>query len=247
MFALLDPYLSDSLTRKYANTLTPHVRMIERVVDPVRLDFIAFVTSSHEHTDHQDPETIGPLVEANPSMKLILPAANADLCSRRIGVRMDHLVLADEGGTVQVGEFSVTGIASAHESKEYDEQGHCRFLGYVLRFGQWTIYHSGDTVMHSTLVKSLQQFSVDVAILPINGRSTIRGVAGNLNPYEAVHLARDIGARIAVPCHYDMFEFNTGDPEEFRAFSEAWRQPYKILPVGGYFDSTDVAGAVASP
>ena len=247
LFALLDPYLSDSLTRKYANTPTPHFRMVERVVDPVRLDFIAFATSSHDHTDHLDPETIERLVEANPSMRLIVPEASADLCSRRIGIGMDHLVLADEGKTVHVGEFSVTGIASAHESKEYDPQGHCRFLGYVLRFGRWTIYHSGDTVMHPTLVKTLQKFSVDVAILPINGRSAIRGVAGNLNPSEAVDLAHDIGARIAVPCHYDMFEFNTGDPEEFRVLSEACRQPYKILPVGGYFDSTDVAGAASSP
>jgi L-ascorbate metabolism protein UlaG (beta-lactamase superfamily) len=36
-FALFDPYLSDSLTRKYAATDKPHVRMTERVVDPARL------------------------------------------------------------------------------------------------------------------------------------------------------------------------------------------------------------------
>ena len=31
---LLDPYLSDSLTVKYASTNKPHVRMSERVIDP---------------------------------------------------------------------------------------------------------------------------------------------------------------------------------------------------------------------
>ena len=36
---LLDPYLSDSLTRKYAGTDKPHVRMTARVVDPERLAF----------------------------------------------------------------------------------------------------------------------------------------------------------------------------------------------------------------
>ena len=49
---LLDPYLSDSLTRKYAATDKPHVRMTELVIDPARLDFIDAVTSSHNHTDH---------------------------------------------------------------------------------------------------------------------------------------------------------------------------------------------------
>jgi L-ascorbate metabolism protein UlaG (beta-lactamase superfamily) len=31
---LIDPYLSDSLTRKYAGTNKPHVRMTERVIAP---------------------------------------------------------------------------------------------------------------------------------------------------------------------------------------------------------------------
>lgn len=31
---LFDPYLSDSLTEKYANTDKPHTRMSERVIDP---------------------------------------------------------------------------------------------------------------------------------------------------------------------------------------------------------------------
>ena len=34
---LFDPYLSDSLTRKYADTERPHVRMTRRVIDPARL------------------------------------------------------------------------------------------------------------------------------------------------------------------------------------------------------------------
>src|SRR5439155_27352300 len=62
---LFDPYLSDSLTKKYAATDKPHVRMTERVVAPERLNFINVVTSSHNHTDHLDPETLGPLLGAN--------------------------------------------------------------------------------------------------------------------------------------------------------------------------------------
>ena len=45
---LLDPYLSDSLTKKYAHTDKPHVRMTERVVAPERLDFIDVVASSQK-------------------------------------------------------------------------------------------------------------------------------------------------------------------------------------------------------
>src|SRR5688572_24329093 len=55
---LIDPYLSDSLTTKYAATDKPHVRMTERVVDPKHLRRINVIAASHGHTDHLDAETL---------------------------------------------------------------------------------------------------------------------------------------------------------------------------------------------
>ncbi len=64
---LLDPYLSDSLTKKYAATNKPHERISERVIDPSLFTNISVVTSSHNHTDHLDAETLVPILENNPS------------------------------------------------------------------------------------------------------------------------------------------------------------------------------------
>src|SRR5580765_8200957 len=69
---LLDPYLSDSLTEKYAGTDKPHVRMTERVIAPDKLDFIDVITSSHNHTDHLDAATLLPLLQANPKVELVI-------------------------------------------------------------------------------------------------------------------------------------------------------------------------------
>src|SRR6266446_6262949 len=69
---LLDPYLSDSLTTKYAQTDKPHARMTGRVVAPDRLDFIDLVTSSHNHTDHLDGETLQPLLQVNQGLQLLV-------------------------------------------------------------------------------------------------------------------------------------------------------------------------------
>ena len=45
---LLDPYLSDSLTRKYAQTDKPHARMTGRVIAPdrIRAAASAFITTN---------------------------------------------------------------------------------------------------------------------------------------------------------------------------------------------------------
>ena len=63
---LLDPYLSDSLTKKYENTDKPHRQMTRRAVSPSLLRDIQLVTSSHNHTDHLDADTLRPTVDGNP-------------------------------------------------------------------------------------------------------------------------------------------------------------------------------------
>ena len=53
---------------------------------------------------------------------------------------------------------------------------------------------------------------------------------------DAAQLAHDIGAKIVIPCHYDMFEFNTADPRElFVPECERLGQPYRVLKLGERF------------
>src|SRR5438067_6907083 len=83
---LFDPYLSDSLTKKYAATDKPHVRMTEKVIAPDRLNFIDVVTASHTHTDHLDAETLIPLLRVNPKIELVIPEANREFVVDRLKV-----------------------------------------------------------------------------------------------------------------------------------------------------------------
>jgi L-ascorbate metabolism protein UlaG (beta-lactamase superfamily) len=217
---LFDPYLSDSLTRKYAATNKPHVRMTERVVDAARLDFVDLVTSSHSHTDHLDAETLIPLLRVNPQLELVVPEANRTFVADRLGVLTELPRGLDAGQSTTVGSFRLHAVPAAHERLERDEYGRHHFLGYVVQFGPWTVYHSGDTVRYPGMEDWLRPWPIDLAILPINGRSPERRVAGNLWGEEAAELARDCGARWVIPCHYDMFEFNTATPEAFVAACE---------------------------
>ena len=224
LHALLDPYLSDSLTKKYSGTEKPHVRMTARVVAPECLTFIDVATATHGHTDHLDPETLRPLARASPGVALVCPAAIRDLALDRANILPIGLV---DGSHAHVRDFHITAVPAAHDKLEVDEQGRHKFLGFVIRFGRWTVYHSGDTVVYDGMVERLRPFGVDVAILPINGK------VGNMGGRDAARLAKDIGAKLVVPCHYEMFEFNTADPrDEFIPECEQLRQPYKVLRAG---------------
>ena len=229
---LLDPYLSDSLTKKYSQTNKPHVRMTELVIDPARLSFADIVTSTHNHSDHLDAETLGPILAANPRVKLVIAEANRAFVADRLKIDAGVAIGLDDRTSIDISRIRFSAVASAHEELERDEYGRATYLGYVLQFGGWTIYHSGDTVRYKGMSEKLQPFKMDVALLPINGRAPERRVPGNLFGREAAQLAKDIEAKLVIPCHYDMFEFNTASPEEFIRECQKLGQPYKVLRCG---------------
>lgn len=229
---LFDPYLSDSLTKKYASTNKPHVRLSELVIEPHLLDCIDIVTSSHNHTDHLDGETLIPLLKANRPISFVIPEANRDFIAGRAQCDRDFLTGLNDGEEAEIKGFTFYGIPAAHNTLERDESGRCKFMGYVVRFGKFTVYHSGDTLWFDGLEKILEPFHVDVAFLPINGNDPARGVAGNLNGAEAALLGSQIRARFVVPHHYDMFAFNTANPKDFIREASAHDQPHVVLRLG---------------
>ena len=229
---LFDPYLSDSLTRKYAETDKPHTRMTEQVVDPLKLNFIDVTTSSHNHTDHLDHETLIPLMKVNPEMELVVPSANQKFAADRLKVAQNKLRSINTDKSLKLGKFEIHAIPAAHEELSTDIQGRYHFLGYIAKIGPWSIYHSGDTIPYEGMEELLSQWNINVALLPINGRRPKRRVAGNLWGTEAAHLAKSIDADIVIPCHYEMFEFNTETTEKFESECIKIKQDYKTLRAG---------------
>ena len=236
---LFDPYLSDSLSRKYANTDKPHVRVSEQVIAPEQLTGIDVVTSSHNHTDHLDAETLLPLVAANPPLQFVIPEANRAFVLDRVGSGpgRNQPIGLNDGQTATVGPFVFHGIPAAHNELERDAEGRCKFMGFVVEIGPgrdrpYRVYHSGDTLWYDGMVDMLSPFAVDVAFLPINGNKPERRVAGNLDPDEAARLGRDIGAKLTIPHHYDLFEFNTANPADFVRACEIHATPHRVMQLG---------------
>jgi L-ascorbate metabolism protein UlaG (beta-lactamase superfamily) len=231
-FLLLDPYLSDSLTEKYAGTDKPHERMTWRVVDPERLDMVEVVTSSHNHTDHLDAATLLPLRRANPALRLVIPEANRAFVAQRLGCEPDWPEGLTDGEWLEAGPFRLHAVASAHEQLDRTADGLYPYLGYIVEVGGIRIYHPGDTVLYDGLVEKVKAFAPDVALLPINGSLPERQVPGNLWGREAALLSSEIGAKLVIPCHYHTFEFNSVTPDEFVEHCGRLQQRYHLLRHG---------------
>ena len=213
---LIDPYLSDSLARKYRGTRYAHERMMPAPIAVEDFARVDLVLCTHRHTDHMDPDTLQPLARRFPQLRFVVPAATLDEAVKRCGVDAARLVPVDAGEQAEpLPDVRVSPIASAHETLDVDAHGRHPWLGYVIDIAGVRLYHSGDCVPYAGLAASVAARQPHLALLPVNGRDDERsgnGVPGNFTLDEAVALCKDAGVRAMIAHHHGLFEFNTLEP-----------------------------------
>jgi L-ascorbate metabolism protein UlaG (beta-lactamase superfamily) len=211
---VIDPYLSDSLAKKYRGTRFPHTRMAPPPIAPERLQPLHTVLCTHAHGDHMDPESLPQLAAANPECRFVVPRAERATALAR-GVPAERLVPVNAGDRLQLAaDLAVSVLPAAHEQLRTDEQGDHHFLGYVLYLGPAAIYHAGDCAPFAGLDAELADCGVQVALLPVNGRDEqrcARGIPGNFTFAEATALCIRCKISSMIACHFGMFDFNTVD------------------------------------
>ena len=222
---VVDPYLSEHLTAKYASTDRPHVRMTSAPLRGSDLAGVSLVLATHKHSDHMDPGTLPDLMRASPDATLVLPCSLVDH-ARGLGIPHDQILAMETGDLHAQSGFLVRALPSAHEELDIDADGRNLYFGYVIEADGLRLYHSGDTIVYDDLPGWLGPEPFDALFLPINGRDPSRGVPGNMTAAEAVDLASRIRPRFVIPHHYDMFTFNTVPVADFER--EALRLPPEV-------------------
>jgi L-ascorbate 6-phosphate lactonase len=182
--AYIDPYLSDSI----ADGGGPR-RRFPIPLDPAAITHAQVVFATHEHMDHTDVPTLGPLMAASARAPLV----------------------ASPQGRTEIAGLAYTAIPAAHYSYEVDAEGHSRWMGFLIECNGVTLYHAGDTLVIPELLAALDGVSLDLALLPFNGRDYFReqqDIIGNMWSREVVALAARLGARVLIGIHNDLFAEN---------------------------------------
>lgn len=155
---------------------------------------------THAHPGHLDTAALLPMLEASPRAKVVLPRS-AQEASRAAGIPYERIVPTDNALRIEYFKENLYGriyaVPSAHPHLDWTDSGGYPYLGYLIRFGRWTIYHAGDCAAYPDLAARLRPFNVNVALLPIGGK--------NFSVSEAAQLAADIGAAWVAPMHHQTF------------------------------------------
>lgn len=212
---LIDPFLSQIEGRVTPPAFTPEA------CPPVDL-----ILYTHEHIDHLDPDTLKVLAKHPSKPHFIAPLPILDQLTG-LGVDPERLKGVQPEDEVILGAAKIFPIPALHGlsfppisysfGKEISN-GLYRYLGYVVEIAGVRIYHAGDTLVFAGLAEKLQSLHVDLALLPINGRSYAReqqNLVGNMDERDAADLAAAADIKAVIPAHYDMFAGNIGRPGSF--------------------------------
>ncbi len=213
-YVAFDPYLSNYVDVN-CSQLVKWERLYEPPVAAEELDFLEAVICTHSHYDHADPWTLPKIASANKNTKFIVPAPEADTIAS-YGIDKERIIPAYADKPITLKGFTVIPIPSAHEVFHTDGEGNYHELGYIIDDGETRVFHAGDMCMYEGLTDRLT--SIDIAVLPINGRDYFRNandIIGNFDSAEAVILSEMINAKLLIPVHHDLYEVNKVNPAYF--------------------------------
>ena len=125
-----------------------------------------------------------------------------------------------QGDVLKFGSIKVTAVKMVHgyipllKGREVKEG-----VGYIIDDGSNKLYLAGDIICFDN------DYKCDVVFVPVCNHGVVMG------PYEAALFAKETGAKLVLPYHYDNLKYPT-DLKQVKQQFEKQELNYKILKIG---------------
>lgn len=156
---------------------------------------------THEHGDHFNADTLGALLKDNTGL-ITNPAVQAKMTGD-MQARAVSLANGDMHNALEIGVDAIPAYNITPERANFHPQG--RDNGYVLDFGGFRVYVSGDTE-DTPEMRALE--GIDLAFVCMNLPFTMSAEA-------AASAVAEFKPRYVYPYHYRGRDNGTQDPQEF--------------------------------
>jgi L-ascorbate metabolism protein UlaG (beta-lactamase superfamily) len=177
-------------------------------VDDVEKADVVMVT--HDHGDHG----YGEAVEICRKTGAYFVAINElGLQAKSDGV--DNVHTLNIGGTVAIGDISITLVHAFHSS------GIGAPTGFIVKLPCGTIYHPGDTGVFTDMQLFGEMYGIDLLLIPV-GSYFVCG------PKEAAWATKLVKPKMVIPMHYNTFPVIEQDPKDFSTLVDKMASEVKV-------------------
>lgn len=199
----IDPYLSNACKAAAEPSGLDADRRFPPPIAPEQLVGVDLIALTHSHLDHMDPETLGAYRAAGGEGPYLAPPETWEKLQQQVGVPEQQITMIWPNKTHTVGDLTLR--ATFALAAMSDDMTH---VGYLISVqGGPTFYFTGDTGYEELVALGVRDHHPDVMFTVINGAFR------NLCPAEAARLAKQIDAKVVIPCHYDLLPCSTMPPE----------------------------------
>jgi L-ascorbate 6-phosphate lactonase len=207
----IDPYFGPSISPDW-------VRMISAPIDASAIRRVDLLVSTHEHEDHCD-RVVVEHVGRNTQAMFMGPETSVTK-AREWGFLSSGVVEMKPHVTKRVRDFAVTALPALDSHAE-------KALTYMLEAGGITVFHSGDSAYFNGFREFGEKWRVDVALLNL-GRNP-PGDTYYMTACDVVRAAMDLGARIVIPMHWDLWKRTCEDPRLVKLVADEWQAKIRVV------------------
>lgn len=185
---------------------------------------------THGHEDH-----VGDTLSiAKRTGAMVLSIVELSALLKTDGLNPDQAIEMNKGGTVHLDEFSVSMI-SANHSASFGGRYAGDPAGLVVKFGNTTILHAGDSNIMSEYRFYRDLYHPDIVFIPMGDYYT-------MGPKEAALCVEMLSPKIALPIHYGTFPVLTGSPDTLKKEVEGRCKTKVLIPDSGEILYIDTVG-----
>ncbi len=184
---MIDPYLSDSVAK-----INP--KNTRRVpVDKAFLKIVPdIIVCTHDHLDHNDPETLSHYLSSGDREITVLAPGTAWSSIRGLGGPHNYVCFERHSEWTE-GAIRLIAVHAEHSAP--------KAIGVVIEAEGKRLYITGDTLYNTEIFADVLPLGkLDAVFLPING------VGNNMNMADAARFCEKLQPTTAVPLHWGLFD-----------------------------------------
>jgi L-ascorbate 6-phosphate lactonase len=195
------------------------VRGVAPPFDASQVGRCDLILSTHEHRDHCDPDALVPML-ARTSARLAGPASSIET-ARGFGWPEARLQTLGRGDGLEVGDLRITTVLS----RDPLARG-CN--GYVIEAEGVTFVNMGDSLWYDEIGRELSRWRVDAIAVSVAHNPP--GETYYMSEVDAVRIARDVGASVLIPHHWDLWQWVSLDPRRVQAVAPWYAPDAQVRP-----------------